>query len=85
MAHTPRYRSGEPIQSNDRITYNDEPGTVEFVATTGVPGYEWFVEQYPPHGGVMLLVPSFGRLFISELADDEDLVFVSRSPQGHDA
>jgi hypothetical protein len=82
MANTLRYPSEEPIQANDRVTYMGEPGTVEFVATSGVPGYEWFVEEYPPHGGVMLLLPSFGRLFISDPAEYERLAFVSRAPEG---
>ena len=78
VEHPFHYRSGELVQAGDQITYNGERGTVEFVASKGVAGYEWYVERFPPHVGIMLAVPPFGSLFIDDVLNDEDLEFVGR-------
>ena len=72
------YRSGQEVQSGDQITYNGERGTVAFVACEGEAEYEWYVDRFPPHGGIMLAVPPFGSLFIYDLPNDEELAFVGR-------
>ena len=71
-----KYRSGEEIQAGDRILYNYEPGKIDFVTTLEDPDSAWYIEQHA--GGCMLLVAPFGRLFVSDPQDDEDLEFVSR-------
>jgi hypothetical protein len=75
-----RYRSGEEIQAGDRILYCAEPGTIDFVTTTEDPQHAWYVEQYG--GGCMILVAPFGKLFLSDPQDQEDLDFVSRAEPG---
>jgi len=71
-----RYRSGEEIRTGDRILYNSEPGTIDFVATPQDSRYTWYVEQYG--GGCMILVAPFGSRFVSNPHEDEDLDLVSR-------
>jgi hypothetical protein len=71
-----KYRSGEEIKAGDRILYNFEPGKIDFVTTLEDPQYAWYVEQHG--GGCMILVASFGSLFVNDPQDDEDLEFVSR-------
>jgi hypothetical protein len=78
MAHVFHYRSGDPVQAGDRATYFGDPGVVEFIASDGNPGYEWYVETFPPYGGIMLNVSSMGSVLISDVPGDEDLAFVSR-------
>lgn len=60
--------------------YHDEPGLIEFVADPSVtiPETEWYVKEYG--GGVMVVEPKhFGRIFICDTSEAEDLVFVSRA------
>jgi hypothetical protein len=71
-----KYQSAEEVRAGGHIQYNFEPGRVEFVATAEGPNTAWYVEQYG--GGCMILAPSFGRVFVSDPQDDEDLEFVSR-------
>ena len=68
------YQSGGEIQAGDRILYHGEPGQVEFVAERGDQETGWYVEQFG--GGCMVLVPSFGRVFVSKA--EADLEFVAR-------
>jgi hypothetical protein len=70
------YRSGEEVQAGDRILYASEPGTIEFVASANNPETAWYVEQFG--GGCMILSSCFGRVFVSDPHDDEDLEFVAR-------
>ncbi len=60
-----------------RRTHHGEIGVVEFVVEriTGDAALDWYVQEF---GGVMLLVSPFGRVFISDLANDEDLELVAR-------
>jgi len=72
------YASGEKIEPGDRVTYGGEPGEVEFVADPLVDPNDWYVTEHG--GGVM--ITAFGAVFISDPSDDEDLVLVSRKPDG---
>lgn len=76
---TYRYQSGEDIQKGDHILFHEEPGEVEFVTTKlgDSPDYDWYIQEYG--GGVAIIGPSFGRVFISDVDNTEDLIFVSRS------
>jgi hypothetical protein len=69
----PAYTSGEDIRPGDDILYHGERGKVEFVA---VPD-----EQYG--SGCMLLVPSFGRVFVATPGQDEVLEFLERGELRH--
>jgi hypothetical protein len=77
-----KYATGEVARKGDRVRYQREEGEVEFVVAgrTGDPEMDWFIDEYP-EGGVMLLLKSFGRLFLETQFLDEDLEFVSREPQ----
>jgi hypothetical protein len=73
------YHSGQEIKKGDRVLYHDEPGEIEFVADPLVPDTEtnWYIEEYG--GGVMIVEPKvFGRVFVGDTKDDEDLIFVAR-------
>jgi hypothetical protein len=72
-----KYLSGEEVRAGDAIRYHGENGKVEFVAAevTGNREIDWYVEQYPP-GGFMIVAEGFGSVFLTEV--DEDLEFVSR-------
>ena len=72
----PTYTSGEDIRPGDDILYHGERGKVEFVAMSGDPNTDWYVKQYG--GGCMILVPSFGCVFVSKPNEDEDLEFLER-------
>ena len=77
-----RYQSGEEIRSGDNVTFHGEPGTIEFVADSQAPTPEtdWYVREYG--GGVMVVEPkNFGRAFLTETSEEEDLVFVCRVNQ----
>jgi hypothetical protein len=71
------YQTGEEVMTQDRITYQGEAGSVEFVIVkpTGDLAMDWYLEEFPG-GGFMIDVPQFGSLFLTET--DEDLQFVSR-------
>jgi len=46
------YQGGQDVRQGDRITYQGEPGEVEFVITekAGDPALDWYVDQYPGGG-----------------------------------
>lgn len=76
-----RYWSGEAVTAGDRITYRDEAGEIELVVS-GDDSTDWYVQEYGQAGGLMLLLPSFGRSFLpgADIEDwHEDLDFVSRA------
>ena len=64
------------MQAGDRVLYGGEPSQIQFVAEADDPDTAWYVEQFG--GGCMILAPSFGAIFVSDLLGDEDLEFVSR-------
>jgi hypothetical protein len=73
------YKSGQEIKKGDRVLYHDEPGEIELVADPRVSDAEvaWYINEYG--GGVLVIEPKiFGRVFISDVENDEDLIFVSR-------
>jgi len=75
------YQSGEEIQKGDRVIFHGNPGEIEFVATVLGEDSEldWYVQEYG--GGVMISEPKvFGRAFLTQTYQAEDLVFVSRVP-----
>ena len=72
----PTYSSGEKIEAGDHVLYHGERGRVEFVATPEGSDMKWYAEQYGT--GCMILAPSFGRVFVTECCQDEDLRFLSR-------
>jgi len=75
-----KYQSGEEIRKGDRVLFHESPGVVELVADPLVrdPETDWYVQEYG--GGVMVLQPGdFGRCFISDTEDAEDLVLESRA------
>lgn len=74
-----KYQTGEEIQKGDRILFHQEPGEIEFVFDTlvGDPADDWYIRELGP--GVMVLEPKyFGRAYVRDTENDEDLVFVSR-------
>jgi len=75
-----KYFSGEEIQMGDRVLYCGEPGVIELVADklVGDLDIDWHVKELGP--GVLIREPKvFGRVYINDTQDDEDLVFVSRN------
>jgi hypothetical protein len=73
----PTYASGEDIHPGDTILYHGDRGKVAFVAVPGDPKADWYVEQYG--SGCMIVVPSFGRVFLAAPNADEDLEFLERA------
>jgi hypothetical protein len=72
------YQSGEEIRKGDRVLLHGEPGEIEFVADAATDPEDWYVTEHG--GGVMILEPKmFGRLFVSDTQDYEDLELVGRS------
>ena len=74
------YQTGEEIKKGDHVLYHGEPGEIEFVADPVLsdPETDWYVTEYG--GGVMVIEPKFfGRVFLAQTDDDEDLEFVSRA------
>lgn len=74
-----KYQTGEEIQKGDRILFHQEPGEIEFVVDTlvGDPAEDWYIRELG--AGVMVLEPKyFGRAYVRDTENDEDLVFVSR-------
>ena len=69
--------SGEEIQPGDHVLYHGECGKIEFVAIPDDPVAKWYFEQYG--SGFMILASSFGRVFVTEGNQDEDLQLLSRS------
>ena len=61
------------------MIFHGEPGEIEFVADPLVndPETEWYVQEYG--GGAMVVEPKvFGRAFLSNTEDEQDLIFVLR-------
>jgi hypothetical protein len=77
------YQTGEQVLTGDRIVYGGSPGHVEFVVEgpTGDPGMDWHL-THSSNGGFMIETIAMGRVFLDadQVADDEDLDFVSRAP-----
>jgi hypothetical protein len=71
------YLSGQPVLKGDRIRYHGEPGEVEFIAEVGDPDTSDLVEQ--SGGGCMIIAAGFGRVFVHDPDNDEDLELVSRA------
>ena len=76
-----KYQSGETIMKGDRVLHAGKPATIDFVASNPNdpdPSIAWHVHD--SGGGVMILDPAFGPMFIphDQLADYEDLEFVAR-------
>ena len=78
-----KYRSGEEIKVGDRVLFHGNDAEVEFVACEpGDPATDWYLHEFG--GGVMIADPkASGRTFIpvGQLAESEDLEFVSRLAQ----
>lgn len=74
------YHSGEDIQIGDRVTYGGNAGTIELVveSLTGDPEQAWLLETNG--AGVMVAEPKvFGRVYLHDPHDEEDLLFVARA------
>jgi hypothetical protein len=74
------YQSGEDIQIGDRVTYGGNAGKIELVveSRTGDPGQDWLFETNG--AGVMVAEPKvFGRVYLHDPHDEEDLLFVARA------
>ena len=74
------YQSGEDIQIGDRVTYGGNAGTIELVveSLTGDPEQDWLLET--SGAGVMVAEPRvFGRVYLRDPHDEEDLLFVARA------
>jgi hypothetical protein len=75
-----KYQSGAEIRKGDKVLFHGEPGQIEFVAEklTGNADIDWHVKEHGP--GVMIVEPkAFGRVFIRDTENAEDLILVSRS------
>lgn len=71
------YQSGDEIRKGDRVLLHGEPGEIEFVADPATDPVDWLVTEHG--GGVMILEPTvFGRLFVSDTQNYEDLELVER-------
>ena len=75
------YQSGEEIVPGDLITFHGDAGTGEFVvnAATGDPAQDWYLEQFPG-GGIMIVAEGWGHVFLHNLQEHDHLDFVSRKP-----
>ncbi len=74
------YQSGEEVKKGDRVTYHGEPGEIEFGAekVVGDSGIDWHVREHG--GGVMIIEPkNFGRVFVHNPENDEDLILIARA------
>jgi hypothetical protein len=75
-----RYQTREEIHPGDRVTYGGNAGMVELVveASTGKPEEDWLFETNG--AGIMVAEPKvFGRVYLHEPHDEEDLLFVARA------
>ncbi len=74
------YQAGEEMKKGDRVTYHGEPGEIEFAAekVVGESEIDCYVRE---HGaGVMIVEPkNFGRVFVHDTENDEDLIFIARA------
>jgi hypothetical protein len=78
-----QYCSGEEIRPGDVVRYHGDPGKVEFVVNklTGDPAMDWHLNTNGPGAMVSESEPKhFGRVYVVETQDDEDLEFVARGP-----
>lgn len=71
------YPTGEAVLEGDALRYLGELGIVEMVVAVGMQGPPAWHLKSSPTGGIMLLIPSFGRVFVER---PDDLCFVSRRP-----
>ena len=71
------YPTGEAVLAGDAVRYLGESGIVELVVTVGMEGPPAWHLQSSPTGGIMLAIPSFGRVFVERT---DDLCLVSRRP-----
>jgi hypothetical protein len=75
-----RSQTGEEIQPGDRVTYDGNAGMVELVveALTGESEEDWLFETNG--AGIMVAEPKvFGRVYLHDPHEDEDLLFVARA------
>ncbi len=73
-------QSGEEIQLGDRVAYGGNAGTIELVVEglTGDPERDWLFETNG--AGIMVAEPKvFGRVYLHDPHEEEDLVFVARA------
>lgn len=71
------YSSGEEIKTGDRVLLHGEAGYIEVVADPSIDPRDWLVKE--KGGGIMIVEPkTFGRLFLNDPANYEDLTFTSR-------
>jgi len=74
-----KYRSGEEIRQGDKVRYDGELGEIEFVVEglTGDPAMDCYIRELGP--GVSVIEPQvFGRVYVSDTENAEDLILVSR-------
>lgn len=74
-----KYQSGEQIRKGDKVLFHGEAGEIELVVDklVGDPAIDWYMNEQGP--GVLILEPkSFGRVFIRDTENTEDLQFVAR-------
>jgi hypothetical protein len=77
-----RCQSGEKIQRGDRVTYGGNAGVIELVvdALTGDTEKDWLFETNG--AGIMVAEPKmFGRVYLHDPHEEEDLLFVARANQ----
>lgn len=71
------YKSGEEIKTGDCVLLHGEAGYIELLADPAVDPDDWLVRE--KGGGVMIVEPKvFGRLFLNDPANYEDLSLKSR-------
>ncbi len=73
-------KSGVEIHKGDKVLFHGEPAEIEFIveSSVGDPAMDWYVNEQGP--GVMVLEPKvFGRAYIRDTENVEELVLVSRS------
>jgi hypothetical protein len=75
-----KYQSGDEIKKGGRLMLHGEPGEIEFVAEqfVGDSAIDWYVQEL---GGVVMVIEPkvFGRVFLAETENQEDLVLVARA------
>ncbi len=77
------YQSGEDIQPGDRVTYASNEGMIELVVEgkTGDPETDWLFETLG--AGIMVVEPKvFGRVYLQDPHEEEDLLLVARASSG---
>ena len=73
------YQSGEKIRKGDWVLYHGEPGEIELVVDrfVGDPAMDWYMKELG-RGVMVVSLRSFGRVYICDTENDEDLEFLSR-------